>query len=249
MGSLVDTRLEICVQDAAGCRAAARGGADRVELCSALSEGGLTPTLGLLEAALGASELEVVALLRTRRGDFVYDADERAVHLRDAQRLVAAGVHGLAVGALLPSGELDLVHLRALVEAGGSAKLTCHRAFDHCADPFAALEQLIELGFARVLTSGQAPTAPEGQELLAELVQRAAGRIEILAGGGVRPSNVAELVRATGVPAVHSSAARDEPSPMQRRPAVPMGAGAGADEFLRRVTDESTVRSCRRALG
>ncbi len=219
-----------------------------MELCSALSEGGLTPTLGLLEAALGACELEVVALVRARRGDFVYDDDERGVHLRDAQRLVAGGVHGLAVGALLPSGELDLSHLRALIGAAGSAKLTCHRAFDHCSDPFLALEQLIELGFARVLTSGQAPTAPEGQALLAQLVERADGRIEILAGGGVRPSNVAELVRATGVPAVHSSAARDEPSPMQRRPAISMGGDAKSDEFVRRVTDELMVRSCRRAL-
>ena len=246
---LPPTRIEVCVQDAAGCRAAESGGADRIELCSALSEGGLTPTMGLWQRAKAASRLEIVALLRPRRGDFVYDADEKAVQLEDLVRLREAGARCFAVGALLPDGLLDLDFLSELRAAAGPATLTCHRAFDHTAKPLEALEQLIKIGFERVLSSGQEANAPQGAALLGSMVAQAAGRIEVVAAAGIRPQNVAALVRRSAVPSVHLSASRNWRRPMgfSKIRAV-MGEGTVSDEFVRRVTDESVVRSCRLAL-
>lgn len=243
------TGIEVCVQDVAGCLAAEAGGADRIELCCALGLGGLTPSLGLLQAARAATSLEIVALLRPRAGDFLYDANERQCLLADLEGLVAAGASGIALGALQADGQLDRGFLGELVAAAGGAKLTCHRAFDHACDPLAALEVLRELGFARVLSSGAAANAPAGAELLQELVQRAGDGLEVIAGAGVRAENVAELVRHTGVSWVHLSAGADRPSSMQHRVLnVPMGAESAQGELLRRFTDAGLVRACRAAL-
>lgn len=243
------TGIEVCVQDVAGCLAAEAGGADRIELCCALGLGGLTPSLGLFQAVKAATSLEIVALLRPRAGDFLYDASERQCLLADLEGLVAAGATGIALGALQADGQLDRGFLEELVAAAGGAKLTCHRAFDHSRDPLAALEVLRELGFARVLSSGAAASAPAGAELLRELVQVAGDGIEVVAAAGVRAENVAELVRESGVGWVHLSAGRDRPSAMQHRVLdVPMGAESAQGELLRRFTDEDLVRACREAL-
>lgn len=210
--------VEICLEDLAGVRVAERAGADRIELCAALSEGGITPSIGTVAAALGmSSRMGVNVLVRQRGGDFVVDADELAAMVADIHAMRAlpnpAGVPlAFVVGALNPDGTVDADATRALVEACGDAPVTFHKAFDQTPDRTAALETLVGLGVARVLTSGGAPTGIDGAEELARLVAQAGERISILAGGGVRPANVAQLVRSTGVREVHLRAAQTVPS-------------------------------------
>jgi copper homeostasis protein len=223
--------LEIAVESVAGARAAAAHGADRIELCVALADGGLTPSLGLVERAVAAVAVPVFAMVRPRAGGFCYDDDEGAVMARDVAAAKSAGARGIVLGALRPDGGLDEVLTRRLVEMARPLPVTFHRAFDHAADVRAALDQLIAWGIERVLTSGQAADAERGAGRIAELVRRAGDRLTVVAGGGVRAHNVRALCARTGVREVHSSA-RD---------------GALADA-RRTVTDAEQVRALRAAL-
>ncbi|QNE37675.1 copper homeostasis protein CutC [Leifsonia shinshuensis] len=201
--------VEVCLEDLAGVRLAEAAGADRIELCSALSDGGLTPSIGTVAAALRlSSRMGVTVLIRQRAGDFVFDADELAAMVADIHAVRALpnpnGVAvGFAVGALRPDGSVDAGATAALVAACGEAPVTFHKAFDQVPDRAEALEVLVGLGVARVLTSGGSPSAVEGADALAALVAQAGDRIAVLAGGGVRPVNAAELVRRSGVREVH----------------------------------------------
>jgi copper homeostasis protein len=234
--------IEVAVDSVAGARVAVANGASRLELCAALELGGLTPSLGLLEAVLDAVGVPVFAMVRPRAGDFLYDDGEFLAMRRDAERLAAAGAHGLVSGALTADGAIDTARLRELRAAAPDRPFTCHRAFDLCAEPLAALDALADLGVARVLTSGQAANALAGAAAIRSFVQHAAGRLLVMAGGGVRDANVRGLVAATGVREVHLSAGRWEPSAMAfRRPGVPMGAPPPADEYSRRMTDGSLI--------
>lgn len=203
--------LEVCVDDLGGFGEALAGGADRIELCSALALGGLTPSAALVSSAVRAP-IPVHILIRPRAGDFNYDASEEAVIATDLRAAVIAGAAGVVIGANRSGARLDIPLLERLVsvarEAGaGRGKpvaLTLHRAFDLCADPLEALEAAITLGFDRVLTSGGAQSAVAGRDVLAALVGRARGRIRILAAGGIDPSNVAAILSA-GVDEIHAS--------------------------------------------
>lgn len=242
--------LEIAVQDVAGVRVASEVGAARAELCVALgATGGLTPSIGLVEAAVDAARsaarhdardvpLGIHALVRARAGGFVYDADELDVHLRDVRALVAAGASGVVVGALTRAGEVDVDQLARLVGAAGGAEVTFHRAVDTLDDPLAAVDELCRLGFTRVLTSGGAERSVDGADLLAQMVEVAAGRLQVMAGGGVRPADVATLV-AAGVDAVHLSAK----GVVAADGGVGGGAGAGVE-----VTDPVVAREAADAL-
>ena len=211
------TLLELAVQDATGVRVAADLAAARVELCMALgSTGGLTPSIGLIEAAVEAAEeaahapgvehrVEVHPLIRSRAGGFVYSGDDIAVQRRDVRAAVAAGASGVVVGALTADGAVDTAAVAVLVTAAGGAEVTFHRAIDTLADPLGALDVLVELGVTRVLTSGGAPRSIDGVDRLREMVAHADGRLQVMAGGGVRPADLAALVEA-GVDAVHLSA-------------------------------------------
>lgn len=239
------TTVEICVEDVEGALAAAGAGADRVELCAALSEGGVTPSAGTL-AALGtrAPALSVTVLVRPRGGDFVHSPVELDVVCADiaaARRTLP--VVGVTVGPLSPRGRIDRAALDAMVAAAGSAPVTFHRAFDTLADQPAALAELVDAGVSRVLTSGGAATAAEGTAALRDLVTAAAGRIEVMAGGGVRAGTVAELVAATGVPAVHLRAARTVPSPGHRSTT-----GVSYDPGTRTITSTDEVAAVVAAL-
>ena len=204
--------LEICVADAAGLAAAIQGGADRIELCAALEQGGLTPSAGLIAQAAGAA-IPVHALLRPRAGDFVHDAAEEAILAADLDHVAAAGLAGIVIGASRPDGTLDtpLLHrLIARAEAASARRsrrlsLTLHRAFDLCPDLDVALDQAIALGFDRILTSGGALTALAGRDRLAALHARAAGRIRLLAGSGVDVATIPILLGG-GADEVHASA-------------------------------------------
>jgi len=237
------------VDSVAGAVAAAAGGADRLELCADLHAGGLTPSLGLCEEVVAAVRIPVFAMLRPRPGDFLYDRGEFAAMRRDAAHLRRAGAAGLVAGVLAADGALDAERMAELLAAAGGASFTCHRAFDVCRDADAVLEQLVALGVARVLTSGQAANALAGAARIRDLVARAAGRLVVMAGAGVRDSNVRDLVAATGVREVHLSATAWIDSPMQfRRAGVPMGGTAPADDYALRTTDGTMVARVVQAL-
>lgn len=199
--------VEVAVDSLAGARAAAQAGADRLELCSHLPAGGLTPGAGLLEAVRAAVAVPVFAMVRPRAGGFRYDRDELATIRAELRAVARGGADGVVFGALTAAGAVDREAVAALREVAAPLPVTFHRAFDRACDPAAALEDLIALGVARVLTSGQSRAASEGSALLANLVALAGGRIAVVAGGGVRAANVAALVAATGVREVHLSAA------------------------------------------
>ncbi|MFF2494941.1 copper homeostasis protein CutC [Agromyces sp. NPDC058064] len=202
--------VEIAVQDAAGTRIALEAGAARIELCQALGLGGLTPSAGLVEAAVDAARDAAAAgfvhvLVRPRGGGFVYDADEQRTILREIRSVVAAGADGVVVGALTEAGELDLDAIARFVDAAGDADVTVHRAVDASADPLGSVAALAGRGVRRVLTSGGAPDCRAGLGALAEMASAGAGRVEIMAGGGVKLDDIAALA-AAGVDAVHLSA-------------------------------------------
>ncbi|MFO1031058.1 MAG: copper homeostasis protein CutC [Planctomycetota bacterium] len=241
--------VEVAVDSLTGAEAAVAGGADRLELCACLQEGGLTPSLGLFEAVRAAVAVPVFVMLRPRPGDFLYDRGEFAAMQRDAAHFRRAGANGLVAGVLTSDGALDGPRLRELFALGDGLPCTCHRAFDLCRDPDAALTTLLDLGAARVLTSGQASSAALGSERIRRCVAIAGARLTVLAGAGVRDDNVAALVAATGVREVHLSATRWQPSGMTfRRESVPMGSASPSDEYQLRTTDPAMVARVRQAL-
>lgn len=213
------TAFEMAVQDAAGIAVAAELGVDRIELCAALSLGGLTPSVGLIEAATAAG-IPTHVLVRPRGGDFEYDDAERAVIVDDVRWAHSLGAAGVVVGGLRDGG-IDEELVDRVVAVAGGADVTFHRAFDNLSDLDAGLDRLAELGVTRVLTSGGAARAHEALDVLRRLVGRAGGGIEIMAGSGVRSDNVARIA-ATGVDAVHASAKRS----VTGRPGVALGSAA-----------------------
>jgi copper homeostasis protein len=239
--------VEVAVDSLDGAATAEQNGADRIELCAALSVGGLSPGPGLLELTLEQCRLPVMVMARPRPGDFFYTRSEFATLLRDVAAAKAAGAKGIVTGVLDASASLDRERLREVLALAAPLPVTCHRAFDLCPDPEAAFAVLLELGVARVLTSGQAATAPQGSACIARLVQLARDRIAVMAGAGVNGDNVAALVRTTGVLDVHLSASAWTASPMQwHRPEVAMGSAAREREL--RVTDPGAVAAVVRAL-
>lgn len=226
--------VEIAVTDPEGARVACAAGAHRLELCVALEVGGLTPSPGLVERVVAAAgPVEVHVLLRPRPGDFVHDEDDLAAVLRDGRLALDAGAAGLVVGPLHPDGRFDTAALQALREVAGGGRLTAHRGFDVHPDVEGNVETLVAAGVDRVLSSGGAASAHDGTDRLARAVAAAAGRLTVMAGGGVDPARVPALVAATGVSDVHLSA---------RRLAVP-DTGFGA----RYVVDPELVRAAVRA--
>lgn len=198
------TQIELAVESASAARVAAAGGVDRIELAPDLEAGGLTPSLELAGRVVDDVALPVFAMVRPRPGDFVYSAAEIGDMCATIEKLRAAGVHGIVAGALTTERAIDTAATRALVTAADGLPFTFHRAFDRIADQAGALEQLVALGIARVLTSGGAVSALEGCARLRALVAQADGRIVILAGGGIRETNVREVIQLTGVAEIHT---------------------------------------------
>ena len=201
--------IEVCSCSVDAVMEAAAGGAARVELCSQLSCGGITPSAGMIRqarAACGQSGLQLHVLIRPREGDFVYSESELQTMIGDVRFCAEAGVDGVVIGALTKDGALDVDACRRLAEAAGSMHKTFHRAFDVCTNPSETLEQIISLCFDRLLTSGQQTDALSGASLIASLVRQAAGRIIIMPGAGINPANIAEIQRLTGAAEFHSSA-------------------------------------------
>lgn len=198
------TSLEVCVDTLECAIAASEVGASRIELCAALSEGGLTPSMGLMQAA-AQLPIQVYAMIRPRAGGFQYSNAEIELMKADISAAKSAGLAGVVFGVLNADATLDMALNAALLDFAEPLKCTLHRAFDEVPDPILALEQAIELGFERILTSGQQPSVTDGVDLIARLVKIARGRISIMPGAGVTVDNVAEIVEKTGVNEVHSS--------------------------------------------
>ncbi|MGW2314313.1 copper homeostasis protein CutC [Actinomadura luteofluorescens] len=242
---------EICIDSVAGAVAAEKAGAQRVELCAALFDGGLTPTLGTVRAALAAvSSIRVHVIIRPRGGDFIFDEHEVAAMEHDVALVREAGAHGVVIGALTPEGTVDRPVVERLMAAAGGLPVTFHRAFDMVADPFGTLDALAGLGVARVLTSGQDASALEGAPLIAELVRHAGDRVIVMPGGGVTDRNVARVVAATGATEIHFAALSEEPSPAVHRNPYPfMGGELRRPEYQRLVTTPDGIASVIRAAG
>ena len=236
--------IEICANSAQSCVEAEMGGASRVELCAGIPEGGTTPSYGEIKTAQAlTSTIDINVIIRPRGGDFHYTEAEVEAMLLDIELCKQLGVHGVVFGCLTSEGDIDVPLMRRLIEAAKPLSVTCHRAFDVCRDPFAALEQLIELGCDRILTSGQQSTAEKGIPLLKQLVERAGQRIIIMPGCGVREGNIARIEAETGAREFHTSARSVVHSQMRyRKEEVPMGSSAVTSEFETVQTDREKVK-------
>jgi copper homeostasis protein len=240
------TRLvsEICIDSADGAIAAEQAGADRVELCANLLEGGTTPSLGLMETTIARAKLPVQVMVRPRGGDFLYSHIEIEVMLRDIAAAKAARAGGVVFGCLAADGRIDAKLTEKLIAAARPLSVTFHRAFDVARDPVEALQTLIGLGIDRLLTSGQEPNALEGAPLIRRLIELAAGRLIIMPGGGITARNVARIVRETGASEIHFAALSESPSSMtHRNPHVFMGGELRPAEYARLVTSKASITS------
>ena len=237
-------KIEICVEGVDGLVAAQNAGADRVELCASLLEGGLTPSLGVVRASLAVATIPFHVIVRPRGGDFLYSELEFQAMLEDVKALKELGVAGVVIGCLTAEGEIDVARTKALVDAARPLAVTCHRAFDMTRDYRAAIEALIEAGVDRVLTSGQRDTALEGIEILKDTQAIADGRLVIMACGALDAGNIAQVRQATGVDEMHFAALHTIKSGMDfRNPHVGMGGTAIEREYEITLTDEAAVRA------
>ncbi|QXO16808.1 MULTISPECIES: copper homeostasis protein CutC [Vibrio] len=242
--------LEVCIDTIESLPHALAGGATRIELCSSLALGGLTPSFGLMRQAAQRSSVPVYAMIRPRQGDFLYDADDIACMQYDIAAAHQAGLQGVVLGLLTEHGQVDTQRCRKLIEQAHSLGLgvTFHRAFDQCQDAQQALESIIELGCERLLTSGQAPTALQGADLIAELVRQSNGRIAIMAGAGVNAANAPLLAQHTGVTELHLSGKTTRASKMRFIAAQSKMGAAAVDDFVVPVTDRQTIADTASAL-
>ncbi len=240
--------FEICANSAESCVAAQKGGAHRVELCASMPEGGTTPSFGEIKLARKLIDIRLHVIIRPRGGDFLYTPLELDIMEEDIRMARQAGADGVVFGCLTPEGELDMPAMRRLMKVSEGMSVTFHRAFDYVRNPEQVLEQLIDLGVNRILTSGQQPTAMQGACLLTQLVRQAAGRIVIMPGCGVNEWNIAELAACTGASEFHFSAREQKESKMLlRNPALSMGS-SDQDEYAHPVTTAERVRHTIQAL-
>lgn len=227
MVNATPAKLEIAANSLASALAAQDGGASRIELCSALELGGLTPSPGQVALVREKLSIPVHVLIRPRAGDFAYSEEEHATMLADIAHCAEIGCDGVVVGALTADGDVDVARCQELVSAAGRLDCTFHRAIDVCRDSTAALEAVIGLGFNRILSSGGAASVMEGSANLRRLIEQAAGRIEIMPGAGVHAGNIAALMAATGAREFHASAKRELPPRMRFTPADTLGMAGG----------------------
>jgi copper homeostasis protein len=237
--------LEVCANSVQSAIAAQKGGANRIELCDNLHEGGTTPSFGQIKVTLKHLTIPVHVLLRPRTGDFLYTDHEFEVIKNDLEVCAQLGCHAVVTGLLNADGTVDKPRCAELVQMAKQAglKTTFHRAFDLSADMFQALEEIIELGFDCILTSGGKTTAIEGASKIAHLIQKAAGRICIMPGGGVNENNVADMVHYTGATEIHSSARARRKSGMTYQNDHIIVGSSFSDEYDLDETDAERVKN------
>ncbi|XP_038847626.1 copper homeostasis protein cutC homolog isoform X1 [Salvelinus namaycush] len=236
--------MEVCVDSVESAINAERGGAGRLELCSSLLEGGITPSIGLLQVVKQYVRIPVYTMIRPRGGDFLYSDREVEVMRKDIELVRSHGADGLVLGALTEDGRVDAELCMELLAVSRPLPVTFHRAFDMVHDPMVTLETLVSLGFERVLTSGCDCSALEGLPLIKRLVEQAKGRITIMPGGGITERNLQRILESSGVLEFHCSARSSKDSAMKfRNSCVNMGASLTAPEYGLKVADVSKVRS------
>ena len=241
--------IENCAGDVPSCLEAERGGASRIELCAALSEGGTTPSYGTVATALRYCHLPIIPIIRPRSGDFLYTETEIDVMLEDIRLFRRLGVAGFSLGALTPDGDLDEELCRRLIRGAEGLPVTLHRAFDRTASLETALEQAVAVGFACILTSGGTPSAVDSLDRIRHLVEQADGRICIMAGSGITADNARHVVESTGVSAIHGTFARLRGSSMRLSSTpFPESSVAQIPERDYRVTDADAISSIRQSL-
>lgn len=243
-------QFEVCANSVESCIAAQAGGANRVELCAGIPEGGTTPSYGdIIIARESLKQTKLHVIIRPRGGDFLYSPIEQRIMLKDIDNARQLEADGVVFGCLTAEGDVDIPLMKQLMEAAQDMSVTFHRAFDVCRNPQEAIEEIIGLGCHRILTSGQRPTAEQGIPLLKELQEQAAGRITLLAGCGVNERNIARIARETGIQEFHFSARERLRSGMNyQNESVSMGGTVHIDEYERDVTSVRKVQETIRAL-
>lgn len=236
--------IEICANSATSCIEAQRGGANRVELCAAIPEGGTTPSFGEIVIARKAITIPLNVIIRPRSGDFLYNENEFKAMILDIEAAKNAGADGVVFGCLLADGSIDIERNRILIKHSAGLSTTFHRAFDVCKDPYIALEQLIELNFDRILTSGQQATALQGAELIGKLIAKAKDSIIIMPGCGINEQNIEQIKQTTAAKEFHLSARERINSKMEfRNSRVSMGGTVDIDEFAQDITSSERVKN------
>ncbi|MGB3007128.1 MAG: copper homeostasis protein CutC [Chitinophagaceae bacterium] len=237
--------IEIATSDFVTTQAAVFGGADRIELCANLAEGGTTPSFGTIKKCRETFSVSLFPIIRPRGGDFLYTDDEFAIMLHDVKLCKEIGCDGIVIGLLNTDGTIDIKRTATLIESAYPLSVTFHRAFDRCKNPFEALDQLIEIGCERILTSGQQPAAPEGAELIARLNETADHRIIIMPGSGVRQDNIKMLAEKTGCFEFHSSLRVKEKSKMVF---IHAAFSASSESYFNNAIYPTEVQNLRQAL-
>ena len=238
-------RIEICANSVESAVEAQKGGAYRVELCAGIPEGGTTPSYGDIKMARQLLKETILhVIIRPRGGDFLYSELEQEIMLHDIRVAKEIGADGVVFGCLTAEGDIDTPVMRKMMEASEGMSVTFHRAFDMCRDPKKALEEIIELGCQRILTSGQEATAEKGIPLLAELVKQAGDRLIIMPGCGVNPKNIRHIADETGAQEFHFSGRNSKESGMvYKNQKVSMGGIVKIEEYQRDVTNPEIVKA------
>ena len=245
----MDYQLEVCLDSAESAIIADKAGADRVELCENLFGGGTTPSAGTIKTAREAVSLGLHVIIRPRPGDFCYTDTEFRVMLEDIRYCRNSGVDGVVIGILNPDGTVDKERNAALVKEAGDMSVTFHRAFDVTADPYQALEDIIELGCDRILTSGQEASVIEGADLIREIIAKAAGRIIIMPGGDITERKLQRVIEKTGASEYHIYLDIETGSVMKHCPDhVYMGGLLRKPEFMNSYTSAGRVKSALNSL-
>ncbi|MFL5789314.1 MAG: copper homeostasis protein CutC [Flavisolibacter sp.] len=240
-----DFKIEIATTDFNTTKNAVEGGADRIELCAALTEGGITPSYGTIKNCREVFTVQLFPIIRPRSGDFLYNEEEFNIMKADVRLCKELDCDGIVIGLLTKKGDIDLERTQILIDMAYPMEITFHRAFDRCRDPFQALDQLINIGCQRILTSGQASTAPLGIDMIAKLVKAADERIIIMPGSGVRIESVRELAERTGATEFHSSLRSKKKSKMDFiHPAF----AESEESYSNAYIDPDDVKAMRKAL-
>ena len=235
--------LEVCCTSITSALAAQDGGAQRIELCANLYEGGTTPSNGTIELVRKKLSIDINVLIRPRGSDFMYSGDEMDIIRRDIDRCKMIGVNGVVIGFLTPTGEIDTNRTREITDYAKPLSVTFHRAFDMCRDPYKALDQLVEIGVDRILTSGQRNKAPDGIELIAELVEKAGNQVIIMPGAGLTPENIKVFHKRVQAKEYHATLSEVVESSMRfRQDGVYMGGLAAIPEFSWKQASTEKIR-------
>lgn len=240
--------LEACVNSAISAIEAQKGGADRVELCENMPEGGCTPSAGTITFARKHLHIQLFVMIRPRGADFCYSDEEFEIMKEDIHMAKESGVDGVVFGILRPDGTIDRERMGKLADLARPMGITCHRAFDMTRDPFEAMEDLVALGIDRILTSGQSVSALEGAPLIRNLIEKAKGRIAIMPGHGIKEHNLEEVIKATGASEYHLYLTKQVPASMQfKRNDVKMGKPE-LPEYQITIADAERIRKAKEIL-